>query len=145
MKLGTYYSFLVIASIFIVQLSVIKQYKQTSYNVIPMLLCTNCADSVHNVATPPHNCWALTGTRPYTSHWSVRSRSNRPHEARLHSLVTVWSCLSAGEPASKASNVCHANNNSIHTYIYIYIYIYNIYIIYIYIYNYIYIYIYIYI
>ena len=53
-------------------------------------------------------------------HWSVRHRSNRPHEARQHSLVTVWSCLSAGEPASKVSNLCHANN-------YIHIYIYDIY------------------
>ena len=49
------------ASFLIVQLSVIKQYKQKSHNVIPKLLFMNRADSVHNVATPPHNCSPLTG------------------------------------------------------------------------------------
>ena len=49
------------ASFLIVQPSVIKQYKQKSHNVIPMLLFTNRADSVNNVATSPRNCSPLTG------------------------------------------------------------------------------------
>ena len=83
-----------------------------------MLLFTNRANSVHNVATPPHNCWALYGHE--TIQLSLVGHCNRPHEARQH----VWSCLFAGEPASKASKstLKYATLTRI-----VYIYIYYIY------------------